>query len=53
MCVGDDEVGRSTHREQQKAAAVAVASVMSSNDPFPVLEVCPFSGVEVKDNMFI
>ena len=39
-----------TRLEEQKAVAVALARVVSSNDPFPGLAICPHSGVEVSED---
>ena len=46
QCVGDEVMG-STHLEEQEAVAVALASAMSSNVPFPCLEILPHSGIKI------
>ncbi len=49
QCIGEDKVmGRKL--EKQEAVAVALTSVVPSNDPFPGLVVCPCFSIEVPED---
>ena len=50
QCVGDDKVMGSTHLEEQKSVAIALASALSNNVPFPGLGICPHSGIKIPEN---